>query len=435
MKYEPINPALFKLNRQRFIRKMLPDSIAIFNSNDLMPRNGDTYFPFRQNSGLFYLSGLDQEETVVVLFPNCIKDGFEEVAFIKRTNDYIAQWEGQKYTKEEARQISGIQKIYWLDEMDPILNELILLSKRIYVNTNENDRYNTEVDSRDIRFAKKLRDRYPVHKYHRAQPIMKKLAMIKSSLEIELMQKAINITASAFNKVLEFVRPGVMEFEIEAEITAEFLRNRASGHAYEPIIASGNNTCVLHYIDNNQQCKDGDLLLMDFGAEYANYAADLSRTIPVNGKFTKRQADVYNAVLKVMKIATSMLVPGTTLEEYNKEVGKLIESELLDLNLIDKTDIKNQDPNWPAYKKFFMHGTSHHLGMDVHDLSNRYAPFLSGMVFTCEPGIYIPEENIGVRIENDILITDIEPVDLMSHIPREVEEIETLMNANVDVHL
>jgi len=435
MKYEPINPELFKLNRQRFIRKMLPDSIAIFNSNDLMPRNGDTYFPFRQNSDLFYLSGLDQEETVVVLFPNCIKDGFEEVAFIKRTNEYIAQWEGPKYTKEEARQISGIQKVYWLDEMDPILNELILLSKRIYVNTNENDKYSTEVDSRDIRFVKKLRDRYPVHKYHRAQPIMKKLAMIKSSLEVEVMQKAINITASAFNRVLEFVRPGVMEFEIEAEITAEFLRNRASGHAYEPIIASGKNACVLHYINNNQQCKDGDLLLMDFGAEYANYASDLTRTIPVNGKFTQRQADVYNAVLKVMKIATSMLVPGTTLEEYNKEVGKLIEHELIDLKLIDKTDIKNQDPSWPAYKKYFMHGTSHHLGLDVHDLANRYAPFLSGMVFTCEPGIYIPEENIGVRIENDILITDIEPVDLMSHIPREVEEIETLMNTKVDVQL
>ncbi|KAA3635083.1 MAG: M24 family metallopeptidase [Bacteroidetes bacterium] len=435
MKYEPINPELFKLNRQRFMRKMLPDSIAIFNSNDLMPRNGDTYFPFRQNSDLFYLSGLDQEETVLVLFPNCIKEGFEEIAFIKRTNEYISQWEGHKYTKQEAREISGIDRIYWLDDMEPILNELILLSKRIFVNTNENDKYSTDVESRDIRFAKKLRDRYPVHKYHRAQPIMKKLAMIKSSLEIEVMQRAVNITASAFNKVLEFVRPGVMEYEIEAEITAEFIRNRATGHAYEPIIASGKNACVLHYINNNQECKDGDLLLMDFGAEYANYASDLTRTIPVNGKFSNRQAEVYNAVLRTMKTATSMLVPGTTLEEYNKEVGKLIESELLDLKLIDKTDIKNQDPKWPAYKKYFMHGTSHHLGLDVHDLSNRYAPIISGMVFTCEPGIYIPEEGIGVRIENDILITDIEPVDLMSHIPREVEEIESLMNAKVDIEI
>lgn len=435
MKYEPINSDLFKLNRQRFMRKMLPDSIAIFNSNDLMPRNGDTYFPFRQNSDLFYLSGLDQEETVVVLFPNCIKEGFEEVAFIKKTNDFIARWDGHKYTKEEARRISGIEKIYWLDDMDNILNELILLSKRIFVNTNENDRYTSEVKSRDIRFGEKLRERYPFHKYHRSAPIMKKLGMIKSSLEVEIIQKAINITGAAFNRVLEFVKPGVMEYEVEAEITAEFIRNRASGHAYEPIVASGENSCVLHYITNNQQCKDGDLLLMDFGAEYANYASDLTRTIPVNGQFTPRQAAVYNAVLKVMKEATNMLVPGTTMEEYNKEVGLLIQSELLDLKLLDKTDIKNQDARWPAYKRYFMHGTAHHLGRDVHDLANRYAPFLSGMVFTCEPGIYIPEEQIGIRIENDILITDIEPVDLMSHIPREIEEIESLMNAKVDIEL
>ena len=427
MKYEAINPALFKSNRQRFMQEMLPDSIAIFNSNDLMPRNGDCYFPFRQNSDLFYLSGLDQEETIVVLFPDCIKNGFQEVAFIKKTDKYIAQWEGHKYTKAEAAVVSGIQKIYWLDEMESILNELMLLSKRIYINTNENDKFNSPVTSRDLRFAKDLRKRYPVHEYHRSQPILKKLSMIKSELEVLIMQKAIDITASAFDRVLKFTEPGVMEYEIEAEITAEFIRKRANGHAYEPIVASGKGACVLHYVTNNMECNDGDLILMDFGAEYANYAADLSRTIPVNGKFSPRQAAVYNAVLRVMKTATEMLIPGTSMDIYHKEVGILMEIELLKLGLIDKTDIKNQDPKWPAYKKYFMHGTSHHLGLDVHDLSNRYTPIKAGMVFTCEPGIYIPEEKIGVRIENDILVTNGAPVDLMADIPREIEEIEEIM--------
>ena len=431
MLYKAINPELFKLNRQRFMRKMLPDSIAIFHSNDMMPRNGDTFFPFRQKSDLFYLSGLDQEETVVVLFPGCAKEGYEEVAFIKETSERIAQWEGEKLSKEEAAKISGIDKVYWLGEMDVILTEMILLSKRIYLNLAENYRFQQPVPSRDLRYAQELRAKYPLHKYHRSQPILKQLRMLKSSMEIEVMQEAIDITDQAFHRVLEFVKPGVMEFEIEAEISRLFLRNRAKHHAYEPIIASGKNACVLHYVANDKKCQDGDLILMDFGAEYANYAADLSRTIPVNGQFTKRQADVYNAVLRVMKTATDMLVPGTTLDEYNKEVGLLMQSELIDLKLIDQTDIKNQDPDWPAYKTYFMHGTSHHLGIDVHDSSHKEAPFQSGMVFTCEPGIYIPEESIGVRIENDILITDHHPIDLMQKIPREVEEIEELMNANV----
>jgi Xaa-Pro aminopeptidase len=431
MKYTPINPKLFKLNRKRFSRKMISDSIAIFNSNDLMPRNGDTNFPFRQNSDLFYLSGLDQEETVLVLFPDCIKEDFKEVAFIKRTDEYIATWEGHKYTKEEAKEVSGIKKIYWLDEMDHILNELILLAKRIYINTNENDHFKSEVVSRDMRFAKKLMDRYPAHKYHRAQPILKKLAMIKSPYEVELLGQAIEITGKAFQRVLEFVKPGVTEYEIEAEITHEFIRNRANGHAYEPIVASGANSCILHYVQNNCTCKDGDLLLMDFGAEYANYAADLTRTIPISGQFSERQKKVYNAVLKVMNEVKTMLVPGTTLEEYHKEVGRIMESELLELNLLDKTDIKNQDPDYPAYKKYFMHGTSHHLGLDVHDLANRYTPIQAGMVFTCEPGIYIQEEKIGIRLENDILVTDTDPVDLMTHIPIEAEAIEEIMNAKV----
>ncbi len=431
MLYDTINPELFKLNRKRFMRKMLPDSIAIFHSNDLMPRNGDGYFPFRQNSDLLYLSGLDQEETVVVLFPDCPKEGYSEVAFIKKTSERIAQWEGEKLSIEQAKEIAGIAKVFWLDEMDSILTEMILLAKRIYLNLPENPRFQQPVPSRDARFAKELKEKYPLHKYHRSQPMLKQLRMIKSGLEIDVMQQAINITNKAFHRVLEFVHPGVMEYEIEAEISRVFLRNRAKHHAYEPIIASGKNACVLHYIANDKPCKDGDLILMDFGAEYGNYAADLSRTIPANGQFTQRQAAVYNAVLRVMKAATEMLVPGITLEEYNKEVGLLMQSELLDLKLIDKTDIKNQDPEWPAYKTYFMHGTSHHLGLDVHDASHKEAPFQSGMVFTCEPGIYIPEESIGVRIENDILITDHQPLDLMRDIPREIEEIEELMNVMI----
>ena len=413
------------------MRKMQPDSIAIFHSNDLMPRNGDTFFPFRQNSDLYYLSGLDQPETVLALFPDCIKEDFQEVAFIKRTDEYTAIWEGEKYSKEQARQISGLEKVYWLDEMDHILNELILLSKRIYINTNENDRFNSEVVSRDLRFARRLMERYPAHKYHRAQPILKKMAMIKSNYEITLLQEAMNITARAFRRVLEVVKPGLMEYEIEAEITHEFIRSGANGHAYEPIIAGGADTCVLHYTRNDKSCRNGDLLLLDFGAEYANYAADLTRTIPVNGQFSDRQRAVYNAVLRVLKGARQLLVPGLTLQEYHKEVGQMMESELLSLKLIDKTDIKNQDPEYPAYKKYFMHGTSHHLGLDVHDLANRYAPIQAGMVFTCEPGIYIREEGLGIRLENNILVTDTEPIDLMADIPIEADEIEELMNAGV----
>ena len=431
MRYEAINPELFRYNRQRFMRKMQPDSIAIFQSSDLMPRSGDTFFPFRQNNGLFYLSGLDQEESVVVLFPDCIKEGFQEVAFIRRTDERTAIWEGEKLTKEQARKISGIDKVYWVDEMDAILHELILLSKRVYLNLNEHDRFKSGVVTQDMRFAKSLQEQYPLHKFHRSQPLLKKQGMIKSPIEVGLITHAVNITGKAFEQVLNFVRPGVMEYEVEAEIIAEFIRNGANGHAYEPIVASGANTCVLHYIQNNQRCKPGDLLLLDFGAEYANYAADLSRTIPVNGQFTDRQRKVYDAVLRVMRNAQQLLLPGTMLEDYHKEVGKMMESELLQLGLLDKTDIKKQDQKSPAYKKYFMHGTSHHLGLDVHDLSNRYDPIQAGMVFTCEPAIYIREENIGIRLENDILVTDDGPVDLCAHIPVDAEAIEEHMNAGI----
>jgi Xaa-Pro aminopeptidase len=432
MRYQPIHNELFKLNRKRFTKEMQPNSIAIFHSNDQMPRCGDTVFPFRQNSNLFYLSGLDQEETIVVLFPDCIKEDFREVAFIKRTSEKIAIWEGEKYSKERARQISGIEKVLWLDEMDAVYNELILLSKRIYLNSNENDRASSEVENRDMRMGKALLQKYPFHKYHRSQPILKKLVMRKSQHEIDTMQAAIDITEKAFRRVLGFIKPNVWEYEIEAEITHEFIRNRARGHAYEPIIGSGRNACVLHYIENSQQCKAGDVVLMDFGAEYGNYAADLTRAVPVSGQFTKRQKEVYNSVLHVMKEAKQMLVPGNTIEEYNKEVGKIMESQLLKLKLITKHDIEKQDKNWPAYKRYFMHGTSHHLGLDVHDLANRYDTFKTGMVFTCEPGIYILEENLGIRLENNLVLTDNLPIDLMANIPLEAEEIEMLMNMKVE---
>lgn len=431
MKYFPINPELFRLNRKRFSRQIKPDALAIFHSNDMMPRNGDQFFPFRQNSDLFHLSGIDQEETVLVIFPDCVKEEMREVLFIKKTNERIATWEGHKLTKKEAAEKSGIENVLWLDDYDSSLRQLMILAKHVYINTNENNHFSSPVPNRDMRFAKQLMEQYPVHKYHRSQPLMRKMAMIKTPYEIELIQEAIDITEKAFRRVLDFVKPGVMEYEIEAEITHEFIRNRANGHAYSPIVASGGNSCILHYTDNNLPCQEHDILLMDFGAEYGNYAADLSRSIPVSGQFSPRQRAVYESVLKVMKNATQMLLPGTSLQDYHKEVGKMMESQLLQLGLLDKTDIKNQDPKHPAYKKYFMHGTSHHLGLDVHDLSNRYTPIQAGMVFTVEPGIYIPEEGLGVRIENDILVTDQKPVDLMANIPVEVAEIEELMNAKV----
>lgn len=431
MKYEALNNELFIQNRKRFTAEMKPNSIAIFNSNDLMPRNGDCFFPFRQNSDLFYLCGIDQEETVLVLYPDCVKDGFHEVLFVKKTNAHIAVWEGHKYTKEEATATSGISKVVWVEDMNATLNEMINLADNIYLNTNENDRFETPVITREHRFAKEIRNQYPAHQILRAQQIMKRLAMIKSRHEIDVLQHCCNITEKAFRRILGFVKPGVWEYQIEAEITHEFLFNRATGHGYTPIIASGSNACVLHYIDNNLQCKAGDVLLMDFGAEYANYTADLSRSIPVSGQFTDRQKDVYNAVLHVMKEATNMLRPGTNLVKYHKEVGKVMEGQLVKLGLIDRHDIEKQDPKFPAYKKYFMHGTSHHLGLDVHDLMERYADFQEGMVFTCEPGIYIPDEGLGIRLENDVLVTGGDPNDLMAKIPIEVEEIESLMMEGV----
>jgi Xaa-Pro aminopeptidase len=427
MRYLPIDNKLFIENRERYKAHLLPKSIAFFNANDEMPRSADQNYPFHQHPDLFYLSGIDQEQTLLVIFPDAPLPKYREILFLRKTNEHIAVWEGHKYTKEEARAASGIQTIMWTEDIPSVIPMLMNHCMNVYVNLNENDRFSSEVPYKELRFSNEMKAKYPAHFFQRSGSIMAQLRAIKSDFEIQVMQRAIDITEKAFRRVLRFVKPGVMEFEIEAEITHEFIRKRATGHAYTPIIASGPNANVLHYIDNNQECKDGDVILLDFGAEYGNYAADLSRSIPVNGQFTDRQRDVYNAVHRVMKQATAMLVPGNTIEKYHVEVGKIMEEELIGLGLLNRDEVKKQNPDMPLYKKYFMHGTSHFLGLDVHDIGNRYEPMKPGMIFTCEPGIYIPEEGLGIRLENDILITSKEPVDLMANIPLEVEEIEELM--------
>ena len=427
MKYLPVNERLFTNNRKNFVSRIKSNSVAIFHSNDEFPRNGDQTFLFKQNPDFYYLTGIDQEQSILVLYPDCPNQQYKEVLFLRQTSDLIAIWEGHKYTKEEARKASGIESIYWLTEYDAILHSIINYADNIYINTNENDRYAHTVPYRDIRVLESLRTKYPLHKYERAALIMRDLRVVKSDTEIMLTKKACEITRDAFVRVLKFLKPGVAEYEIEAEITHEFLRQRATGNAYNPIIASGKNAIVLHYVDNNQVCKDGDVVLFDFGAEYANYNADMSRSVPVNGRFTKRQRDVYDAVLRVMRAATKMIVAGTVLTQYQDEVGKIMTGDLIDLGLLDKHDVAKQDPKMPLYKKYFMHGTSHHLGLDVHDFASRYKPFEIGNILTCEPGIYIPEEGLGIRIENNILITADGNVDLMADIPVEADHIEEIM--------
>lgn len=428
MKYPQINSDLFILNRKNFAKELKNNSLAIFQASDEFPRSGDQNFIFKQNPDLFYLSGIDQEQTILLLYPDCPNPLYREVLFLRQTNDYIKVWEGYKYTKEQAKSASGIQSIYWLEDFDNILHSIIHYADHIYLNTNENDRYAHTVPYRDIRFIEKMRANYPLHHYERSAPIMRKLRAIKSDVEVDLTKKACGITRDAFNRVLKFIKPGVNEYEIEAEIIHEFIRQGGTGHAYTPIIASGHNANILHYNDNNQICKDGDVILFDFGAEYANYNADMSRSVPVNGRFTPRQKDVYNAVLHVMKEATKLIVAGTVWNTYHEEVGEIMTEQLVNLNLLSVADVKNQNPAMPAYKKYFMHGTSHHLGIDVHDFAGRYTPFAAGNILTVEPGIYIPEEGLGIRLENNILITATGNIDLMADIPLEVAEIEDMMN-------
>jgi len=428
MKYSPIDNDLFIQNRKRFVEQLKLKSIAIFNSNDIMPTSADGTYPFIQQTDLFYLSGIDQEESTLVICPDALEEKHREVLFVKETNEQIALWEGQKYTKDEASAVSGIKTVCWNHEFNNIFKTLVFQSDNIYLNTNEHLRAIASVETRDQRFLQWCRKSFPLHNYQRLAPIMHDLRAIKSTLEVELIKKAVHITDKTFRRLLGFIRPGVWEFEIEAEIYHEFIRNRSRGPAFETIVASGADSCTLHYVKNDKQCRDGELVLMDFGAEYANYAADVTRTVPVHGRFSKRQKEVYNAVLKVQKTATRLLKPGKTLDEYTGEVGKVMETELIGLGLLGTKEVKKQSQDQPLYKKYFPHGSSHHLGLDVHDYGDKYRKFAPGMVFTCEPGIYIRDEAIGVRIENDILITEDEPVDLTGSIPREAEEIEELMN-------
>jgi Xaa-Pro aminopeptidase len=409
---------------------MKEHALAVFNSNDIFPISADSTMPFQQHRDILALTGVDQEESILVLFPNASNPAHREVLFLKETNETIAVWEGEKLTKQTAYETSGIKTVYWLQQFPTIFKQLMSEASSVYINTNEHLRASTEVETREDRFIKKLKIDYPAHNYLKSAPIMHKIRSIKDAIEIDLLQRACKITEAGVRRILPFIKPGVWEYEIEAEFAHEFLRNRSKGFAYTPIVASGKNACVLHYIENNQQCKDGDVILLDVGAEYANYSSDLTRCIPVNGKFTTRQKDVYNAVLHVKKEAEKLLVPGTIMAEYHKEVGKLMEAQLVNLKLIDQTDIKNQNPDWPAYKKYFMHGTSHFLGLDTHDVGLWHEPIQAGMVFTCEPGIYIPEEGLGIRLEDDLVVqASGQPFNLMKDIPLEAEEIEELMNA------
>ncbi len=430
MKYHPIHSTLFVKNRSNFMAQMKANSLAVFNSNDIYPISADSTMPFQQHRDIYYLSGVDQEESILVMFPDCPNKKHREILFLKETNDHIAVWEGEKLTKKRAFEVSGIKTVYWLQDLKKVLAELMAQSDTVHINTNEHYRASIETETREDRFTKWLLNKYPAHKVEKSNPILQRLRSIKDPIELDLLQKACNITEKGMRRVLKFIKPGVAEYEIEAEFIHEFLRNRSKGFAYTPIIASGNNANVLHYIENNQICNDGDLILLDVGAEYANYSSDMTRTIPVNGRYSKRQKEVYNAVNNVKINATNMLIPGTIWADYHKEVGKLMTSELLGLGLLDKADVQNEDPNWPAYKKYFMHGTSHHMGLDTHDYGLLWEPMKTNMVFTVEPGIYIPEEGFGIRLEDDVVIQEKgAPLNLMKNIPIAIEEIEDIMNS------
>ncbi|MFD1143195.1 aminopeptidase P family protein [Larkinella insperata] len=430
MKYTSISNELFIRNRRRLAELLKPKSLVVLHANDIMPTNADGSMGFRQSNDLFYLSGVDQEETILVLFPDHPDERFREVLFLRETNELIEIWEGHKLTKEEAEQTSGISRktVFWTHEFERVFIQMVFEAEHIYLNTNEHTRNSSEVETRDARNIRQFREKYPLHHYERLAPLMHNLRAIKQPEEVTLLKEAVRITEDGFRRLLGFVKPGVWEYEIEAELLHEFVRQRSRGFAYEPIIATGPNACVLHYLQNNQQCQDGQVILLDVAAEYGNYNADLTRSIPVSGRFTDRQKAVYQAVLNVMKEATKMLVPGNLWDEYHKEVGKVMESELIGLGLLDRHEVAKQDPDAPLYRKYFMHGTSHFLGLDVHDVGNKYRRFESGMVFTCEPGIYIRQEGLGIRLENNILITDDGNIDLMASIPVEIEEIEDLMN-------
>ena len=427
MKYLPLPQRLYNQNRARFIKKMKPNSIAIFPSNLNLPENGDAQYAFRPNSDILWLSGIRQEKTMVVLYPDNPDVNAREILVLLRPNEHLEKWEGHKLRKEEATAISGIKNVQWSDTFDAQLHVMMHQADVVYLNSNENDRLDLSIPRLDLAYVTKIKEQYPLHQYERAAKITRELRAIKTKEEIAVTQEAVDITEKAFRRVMQFIKPGVMEYEIEAEITHEFLRNRATRHAYGNIIASGDRARILHYVENNQVCKNGELILMDFGAEYGNYCADMTRTIPVNGKFTKRQKDVYNACLAVHNYAKSILKPGISILAYTAKVNVYMEQQLVNLGLISKADIKNQDPANPAYRKYFYHGVTHHLGIDVHDIGTKHLPIKEGMLFTVEPGIYIEEEQMGIRIENNIWITKTGHVDLFQNIPITVEEIERCM--------
>ena len=430
MKYHQIDRQLYIKNRAKFTAEMKPKSVAVFNSNDIYPISADSSMPFQQHRDILYLSGVDQEDSILVLCPDAPFEHLREMLFLKETSEHIAIWEGEKLTKERAFDVSGIRTVYWLPEFDKMLNEVMTYTDTMYINTNEHYRASVETETREARFVKNWKKKYPAHQVAKSNPILQRLRSVKDKIELDLIQNACDITEKGFRRILSFVKPEVTEYEIEAEFIHEFIRNRSKGFAYTPIIASGNNANVLHYIENNQPCKAGDLILLDVGAEYANYSSDMTRTIPVSGKFNDRQKAVYNAVLNVKNEATKLLVPGTMWKEYHIEVGKIMTSELLSLGLLDKADVQNENPEWPAYKKYLMHGTSHHMGLDTHDYGLLYEPMQPNMVFTVEPGIYIPAEGFGIRLEDDVVIQEHgQPFNLMRNIPIEVDEIESIMNS------
>ena len=429
MKYLPLNPELFVQNRNRFVQKMGKNAIAIFNSNDELPTNADQLYKFKQNSDLIWLTGIEQEDTMLVLYPDNPDPKYREVLVLVRPNELKEKWDGHRLRANEATAISGIQTIIWLDVLDASLQPWIHSADTIYLNSNENDRKNNQVPVRDYRYAEMMKQRYPLHTYQRSAKILKDLRSIKSSLEVEVMQRAMDITDNTFRSLLIFIKPGVMEYEIEAEIQHSFLMQRATGPAYSSIIASGDRARTLHYVENNQECKEGELILMDFGAEYGNYCADLTRTVPVSGKFTRRQKTVYNACLHLHQYAASILKPGISIIDYTEKIGDEATTQFQKIGLLKKSDVKNEDPANRAYRKYLYHGVSHHLGIDVHDLGTRTEPIKAGMVFTIEPGIYIEEEQMGVRIENNFWITRNGNKDLMKNIPITTEDIESLMSS------
>ena len=424
-KYSNPSVNLFVKNRRKFAQSMAAGGIAIFHSNDEVPRNGDAYFSFRQQSDLYYLTGIDQEDTILVLFPDCPNPLYREMVFVKETSEQIAIWDGARLNPNQVFEVSGISKVFWYHEFWKTIHAAFLLADIIYLNLNENDRFTDKVSYANLRFAQEVKNKYPAHQIKRSAPILANLRMRKESEEIDQLKEAISITKKGFERLLGFVKPGVWEYEIEAELIHEFIRNRSRGFAFDPIIASGKSACVLHYIENNKQCKDGDLLLLDFGAEYGNYNGDLSRCIPVNGRFSDRQKEVYNAVLFVQREAKKLLKPGVSLPVYHEEVCKIMTEQLIKLRLLTNDDVK---ANPKAHMKYYMHGTSHHLGLDVHDVMHRWENLDVNNVVTVEPGIYIPEEGLGIRIEKDVIITDNGVIDLMDGFPIEVDEIESLMN-------